>query len=85
MILNTYKLVVEIPCEELDAKESLTYRSIIGMLLFAANCVRYDISFAVGLLSRFLCKPHLIDLSCAKRNQRYLRGTPLTVHYGAAP
>ena len=85
MMLNPYKLVVEEPGEELDQKESSSYRSIIGMLLFAANCLRYDISFAVGLLSRFLSKPHRIHLSCAKRILRYLSGTPLSVHYGAAP
>ena len=55
------------------------------MLLFAANCLRYDISFAVGQLSRFLSKPHRIHLSCAKRILRYLSGNPLAVHYGAAP
>ena len=85
MMLNPYKLVVDEPGEELDDKEASTYRSIIGMLLFAANCLRYDISFAVGLLSRFLSKPHRIHLSCAKRILRYLSGNPLAVHYGAAP
>ena len=53
------------------------------MLLFAANCLRYDICFAVGLLSRFLSKPHRIHLSCAKRVLRYLSGTPLHISYGA--
>ena len=83
MMLNPYKLVVVDPGEELDEEDATRFRSIIGMLLFAANCLRYDICFAVGLLSRFLSKPHRIHLSCAKRVLRYLSGTPLHISYGA--
>ena len=85
MMLNPYKLVVVDPAEPLDDEDAKKYRSIIGMPSFAANCLRYDIGFAVGLLSRFLSKPHRIHLSCAKRILRYLSGSPLIVHYGSAP
>ena len=85
MMLNPYKLVVVGPGEPLDDKDATKYRSMIGMLLFAANGLRYDIGFAVGLLSRFLSKPHRIHFGCAKRILRYLSGSPLIVHYGSAP
>ena len=85
MMLNPYKLVVVDPGEPLDDKDATKYRSMIGMLLFAANCLRYDIGFAVGLLSRLLSKPHRIHFGCAKRILRYLSGSPLIVHYGSAP
>ena len=84
MMLNPYKLVVVDPGEPLDDEDARKYRSMIEMLFFAANCLRYDIGFAVGLLSRFLSKPHRIHLSCAKRILRYLSGFPLVVHYFSA-
>lgn len=51
------------------------YRSIVGKLLFASNVLRYDISFAVGVLSRYLKEPTELQLSGAKKVLRYLKGT----------
>ena len=33
------------------------YASIIGSLRYATNCTRLDITYAVGVLSRFTSKP----------------------------
>ena len=52
-----------------------SYRSLVGKLLFGANTVRPDISFAVSALSRFLQAPNEIQYKAAKHVVRYLKGT----------
>jgi hypothetical protein len=56
----------------LDENEHLKYRSIIGCLLFVANTVRMDISFATSLLSRYLVSPRTIHLKAAYRVLQYV-------------
>ncbi|KAI0983643.1 hypothetical protein GJ496_004660 [Pomphorhynchus laevis] len=51
------------------------YQSIIGSLLYIAICTRPDISYAVGILSRFNISPNESHLSAAKQVMRYLRET----------
>ena len=51
------------------------YRSLVGKLLFAATTVRTDISYAVGMLSRYLSKPTEKHMKGAKHVLRYLKGT----------
>lgn len=55
--------------------DATRYRSIIGKLLFAANTVRADISYVVGVLSRYLKEPKEVHIRAAKRVLRYLKGT----------
>lgn len=57
--------------EKLDDKQHTEYRSIIGSLLFLANTVRLDISFAVSYLSRFLENPTTYHLKGARRTLQY--------------
>ena len=52
------------------------YQSIVGNLMYAATATRPDISFAVGVLSRFCSKPTMAHLTAAKRVLRYLKSTP---------
>jgi hypothetical protein len=52
-----------------------TYQSLVGSLLYLANCTRPDLSQAVGVLSRFMSNPSAEHLSAAKQVLRYLRGT----------
>lgn len=56
----------------LTEDEHLKYRSIIGCLLFVANTVRLDISFATSLLSRYLVSPRIIHLKAAYRVLQYI-------------
>ena len=56
----------------LDEKEHSKYRSIVGTLAFMANTVRFDISFAVSFLSRFLANPTKHHLSGAIRVLQYV-------------
>lgn len=55
--------------------DETAYRSLVGKLLFAAGTVRPDISFAVGVLSRYLQHPREAHAAAAKHVCRYLKGT----------
>jgi hypothetical protein len=50
------------------------YRQLIGSLLYLTH-TRPDISFAVGLVSRFSQDPHESHWKAAKRILRYIQGT----------
>ena len=56
----------------LNEKDHSQYRSIIGSLIFIANTVRLDISFAVSYLSRYLQAPRTCHLKSAFRVVHYL-------------
>ena len=62
----------ETTTRELTEDEHLKYRSIVGVLLFVANTVRLDISFATSLLSRYLVTPRIIHLKAAYRVLQYI-------------
>jgi hypothetical protein len=38
-------------------KSQLQYASVIGRLIYAMHCIRIDIAFAIGMLSRFTSNP----------------------------
>ena len=57
------------------AVDPTAYQSIVGSLMYAATATRPDISFAVGVLSKFCSKPTASHFTAAKR-VRYLKGTP---------
>lgn len=42
------------------------YRTMVGKLLFAANTVRFDLTYATSDLSRFIREPHANHLAAAK-------------------
>ena len=44
-----------------------TYQSIIGGLMYAATATRPDISYSVGMLSKFNSSPNEAHLTAAKR------------------
>ena len=50
------------------------YRNLIGELLYLAHSSRPDISYSVGVLSRFMENPGKKHWEAAKRILRYLRG-----------
>ncbi|XP_057844560.2 secreted RxLR effector protein 161-like [Cryptomeria japonica] len=54
------------------------YRKLVGSLIYATT-TRPDISFAIGVLSRFMQQPRETHWLAAKHILRYLQGTQ---HYG---
>ena len=60
--------------EELLGPE-VPYLSVIGALMYLANCTRPDISFSVNLLARYSFAPTRRHWKCIKHILRYLSGT----------
>ena len=60
-----------------NPKDHTLYREIVGSLLYLAIWTRPDISFAVGILSRFLHRPAEEHLDLAFRVLGYLKRKPL--------
>ena len=58
-----------------NAADPSLYRSMVGCLLHAAIVSRPDISFAVGVMSRFNSAPTNAHLTGVKRIYRYLKKT----------
>ena len=56
-----------------EEKTFKRYASIVGALLYAATHTRPDITYAVGMLTRVLCKPTPDLLTAAERVLLYLR------------
>lgn len=51
------------------------YASAVGKLMYAMMCTRPDISFAIGMISRFQSNSGFAYWVTVKRILRYLRGT----------
>ena len=66
------KLIKDDGSKPVDIKQ---YQSIIGSLLYLAVATRPDISYSVGVLSKFNSCPTVTHLTAAKRVLRYLKGT----------
>jgi hypothetical protein len=50
------------------------YRSLVGSLRYL-TCTRPDITYSVGIVSRFMEEPNHSHLKAIKRILRYIRGT----------
>jgi phosphopantetheinyl transferase (holo-ACP synthase) len=61
--------------EDETEHDASTYRSLVGGLLYIANCTRPDISYAVGMLCRFMSRPGKEHLCAAKSVLKYLAGS----------
>lgn len=57
------------------ASASGPYASLVGALLWVAQCTRADVSFAVSKLSQFLCDPSESHWQAALRVLAYLANT----------
>lgn len=51
------------------------YREAVGSLMYLAVSTRPDISYAVGLVSRFLENPSMAHVNAVKRILKYIKGT----------
>ena len=56
-------------------KSTFDYLSVVGSLLHISNCLRPDISYAVGNLARFAATPGEAHVKAAKRVLQYLYQT----------
>ncbi|WKA10744.1 hypothetical protein VitviT2T_028301 [Vitis vinifera] len=64
----------------------LEYASAIGSLMYAAQCTRADISFAVSKLSRFMSNPSVEHWKAIGRVLSYLKNTKeLSLQYSKFP
>ena len=61
--------------EEKLGMRAIPYRELVGKLLYLAIATRPDISFAVGVLCRFVENPGQDHWEAGKRILRYLKGT----------
>ena len=60
--------------EEKEKMSKVPYSSAIGSLIYAMMFTRPDISYAIGLASRFQSNPGIKHWLVVKRNLRYLKG-----------
>lgn len=65
--------------EEADAfsKLKLSYRSVVGSLMYLAQCTRPDIAHSVGVLSEHLERPSMPHWEAATHVLQYLKGTTM--------
>jgi hypothetical protein len=66
---------LELNADPLDVGRQKWYQFIVGSLMWISQLLRPDITFAVGLLSRFSHNPSEDHLRVSKRVLRYLKGT----------
>jgi hypothetical protein len=71
---STFKPVPATDAEFDDAKH-LDYPQIIGSVMYAATISRPDLSYAAGVLARFIGKWSMTHYQAAKHLLRYIRGT----------
>mmetsp|Transcript_17167 Transcript_17167/g.56876 ORF Transcript_17167/g.56876 Transcript_17167/m.56876 type:complete len:395 (-) Transcript_17167:1978-3162(-) len=69
--LKTYHLEGKL----LNKKEVRTYQSLLGSILYVANCTRVDIAFATSVLSRFARAPRQCDMDALIHLLQYLYTT----------
>jgi hypothetical protein len=68
------RMCPKIPNEKTQM-EKVPYSSAVGSLMYAMMCTRPDISFAVGMVSRYQANPGQSHWKAVKRILRYLKGT----------
>jgi hypothetical protein len=72
---TSVRLAVTPDGQELDSSE-YPYRTVVGKLLYIANCTRPDISYVVGVLCRYMSKPSIEHWNVAMGVLSYLSSTP---------
>ncbi|KAK2980732.1 hypothetical protein RJ640_011712 [Escallonia rubra] len=57
-----------------DLEEAMMYRQLVGSLIYL-TLTRPDISYAVGVMSRYMQNPKKLHLEAVRRILRYVKGT----------
>ena len=73
-IENNLKLEATIE-QEIKEKEKEKYQRLVGKLIYLSHA-RFDITFAVSMISRFMHGPEPAHIDVVYRILRYLKGTP---------
>ena len=63
------------PLPKMSSNDATRYRELVGRLIYISRCTRPDISYAVGVLARFMQSPTEKHWQWGKRVLRYLKGT----------
>ena len=63
------------PENQADKKIITWYKSVVGSLMWPAIHIRPDITYAVGVLSRYCSNSSLLYCKYLQRVMRYLAGT----------
>ena len=61
--------------QEVGEDQAVIYRTIVGSVIYLANCTRPDIAYTVGQLARMMARPNENHLTITKQLLRYLKGT----------
>jgi hypothetical protein len=61
--------------QEVSEDQVVIYRTIVGSVIYLANCTRPDIVYTVGQLARMMARPNENHLTIVKQLLRYLKGT----------
>ncbi|BAU01092.1 hypothetical protein VIGAN_11025000, partial [Vigna angularis var. angularis] len=70
-VIENTKMFIQADDKKVDAT---LFKQIVGSLRYVCNS-RPDISYGVGLVSRFMSDPRQSHISTAKHILRYLKGT----------
>ena len=61
--------------------DNTQYRHLVGSLLYLTHS-RLDLSYAIGIVSRFMQEPHELHWKATKSILRYVQGTiTFVIHY----
>lgn len=84
MMVCLYPQLMSSESDKFDEDDASFYRTIIGFLLFAASCLRYDICFALGWLICFLQTPGGIIPALLNKFSITQNLNSLSITYGTA-
>lgn len=62
--------------ESNETEPSFPYKALVGSLVYASNCTRFDITAAVSIVSRFGNNPKKIHCDMVRRIYYFLRSNP---------
>jgi hypothetical protein len=61
--------------DDIEFIKDKPYLSLIDALRYLADCTRFDIAYAVGILAQFSANPGPVHWAAAQHVLRYLQGT----------
>jgi len=59
-----------------DVEQDFPYRRMVGSLMYAMTGTRFDIAFALSVVSKFLANPKRIHCDLVRHIFKYLKGNP---------
>jgi hypothetical protein len=59
-----------------EVEPNFPYRNMVGSLMYAMTGTRFDIAFAISIVSKFLANPKKIHCNLVRHIFKYLKGNP---------